>query len=150
MAAHARVRGRVLRAEYLFALAVLVMLVLMSRPSFRAFAAPDAHLAQRALITRIDDVRQRARRENRLYSIVFSPPTGMVSVIRWTPHPDKATQRAETVATLSDPLLARAVVEMTTLPNDVLLINRTGFPLSHGRIYLKAADGSHDSVETGK
>lgn len=149
MVATAGARRHLVRAEYLFALAVLAILLLMSAPSFRNINAPGAHVAQRALLARIDAVRQRARAEGRLYSIVFNPPTGTMSVIRWTPQPGRRQQRADMQPALNTSLPGQAVVEMTTLYNDVLLINRTGFPLSQGRIYLKSADGSHDSVDIG-
>lgn len=149
MTGRERARSRILRPELFFILGALVMLIWMSVPSFHAFTTPIAHVAQRDLLTRIDLARWRARHEGRRYVITFLTTTGQVNVTRWAPKPGSARSTPEAIPDLSKPLPKATVVELTTLPNESLVINDTGFPLSSGRIFLRARDGSRDSVVIG-
>jgi hypothetical protein len=149
MVSQAGARFRIIRPEFVFLLGVLTIMAALCLPSVHVISEPSARSARRTLVQRITQVRQLARTQQQHYTIVFTPATGTVDVVRWIPKPGAGRSTPEALPTLSAHVLDGATIETTTLPGDTLVISDTGFPLSRGRIYLRGHDGSRDSVVIG-
>lgn len=140
-------RVRVLLPEYALVIVVLVVLAALLAPALRAVTAPAAHQAQLALRQRLAQVQARARHERMPYTMAFSPSTGRFWVVRWPEKGGKAV--SEDVPALQGQLPGACVVAGTTLPGDTVTFSDRGFPLARGTIYLRASDGSRDTLVVG-
>jgi hypothetical protein len=77
------------------------------------------------------------------------PEAGKVEVVRWITQQQGNRSTPEIVAHLTGRLPFGVVVESTTLPNHEITISEHGFPLSGGRVVLRAPDGSRAIVNLG-
>ena len=150
MAGWQRLRSRVICTENGIALALLILAALLMVPALRSFVPTTAQTAGAELTQRLKAVETRARIQGRLYTVHFTPRSGKVVVERWTTTQQGVQLQAEEVYPYSAYLRAGTTIETTTLPEYTYTVSDHGFPLTSGRIDLRAPDGSRYSLEVGQ
>lgn len=144
-----QIHRRLLRMENSIIVVLLVLAALFAAPSFRHASPTTAQRAEEQMTQRLMRISERARNEQRTYTVKYHPQTSEVMVSRWLTR-DLTAAHAEYLAELSNPLPNGVVITGTTIYTHEIIINESGFYLSSGTISLRAPDGSRAVVTVGE